>query len=498
LSLILLLLLAVLPSLAISVNEEIDIGKKANESILKQDKLYPDENAQREMQEIGAALVKHVNRPNIPYTFQILNLDKELNAFAVPGGYVYYTSGLWKILNHEERAGVLAHEIIHVDQRHSLDAMLKHQRRRVWTDIALILAGANDTIAQIADTVNTLHELKYSRGDEKQADEMGVGLLVKSNMNPAGLLMAMRKIMRFEQQSGGGEPAIFSSHPPTKERLAYLEQMLKDMNVAVPEVKVLETRDSYEVGVVTSAKNNIVKFTSSRTLQNGEIVWLTRPGWDAKYENHARVPFARGVVTATGSTYTAIVSPISQDGNISDLKAARVSAPKFAEPDGTIGTVSGSKITSRVRLRQGDRLLAWQTAWDNNTNEFRNCIVGYVVVRDNNDNSNPLIIQRPEYAYAPVGQNSSLTVAFEPKESRWVAVVGSVGFADERVEAIPGSEIKSDTEYVIMTPVWENNREVVAKAKTAVMGKKTTLDVFGFEKAWTMRMIQPGFDIYKK
>jgi hypothetical protein len=124
--------------------------------------------------------------------------------------------------------------------------------------------------------------------------------------------------------------------------------------------------------------------------------------------------------------------------------------------------------------------------------------VGYVVVRDNNDNSSPLIIQRPEYAYAPVGQNSFLTVAFEPKETRWVAAVGSVGYSDERVEAVPGAEVKSDTEYVIMTPFWESNREVVAKARAAVIGKKTTLDVFGFEKAWTMRMLQPGFDIYKK
>jgi len=193
---VLLLLIISLPSISITLQEEIDIGKKSNEAVLKQ--------------------------------------DKELNAFAVPGGYVYYTSGLWKQLNNDERAGVLAHEIIHVDQRHSLDAMLKFQRRRDWTDIALIITGANKTIQSAAGIVNNLHELKYSRGDEKQADTMGVGLLVKSRKNPAGLLMAMRKIMRNEQKLGGTTPAIFSSHPPTRERLAYLEKMLRDMHVPVP------------------------------------------------------------------------------------------------------------------------------------------------------------------------------------------------------------------------------------------------------------------------
>jgi predicted Zn-dependent protease len=234
LAFVLLLLIVTGPVWAVTLQEEIEIGKKANEAILKQDKLYPDTHAQKKMQKLGAALVKHVKRKNIPYHFQILSQDKELNAFAVPGGYVYYTSGLWKQLNNDERAGVLAHEIIHVDQRHSLDAMLKFQRRRMWTDLALVLSGANSTIQNVAGMVNTLHELKYSRGDEKQADTMGVALLVKSKMNPAGLLMAMRKILRNEKKSGGESPAIFSSHPPTKERLAYLEKMLRDMHVKVP------------------------------------------------------------------------------------------------------------------------------------------------------------------------------------------------------------------------------------------------------------------------
>jgi len=498
LAFVLLLLIATVPAWAVTIEEEIDIGKKANEAILKKDQLYLDTHAQKKMQKLGAALVKHVKRKNIPYHFQILSQDKELNAFAVPGGYVYYTSGLWKALTHDERAGVLAHEIVHIDQRHSLDAMIKHQRRRTWTDLALILAGANTTIQQVAGMVNTLHELKYSRGDERQADEMGFGLLVKSHMNPAGLLMAMRKIMRFEEKSGSSPPKIFSSHPPTEERLAYLEQMLKDKNVPVPESKVQETRDPYEVGVVSSAKKNIVKFTSSRTLQNGDIVWLTKPGWDSKFENHARVPFARGIVTGTGTPYTAQINLISQDGNINDLPAARVSVPKLPKPDGTVGTIFGTKITSHIKFKQGDRLLAWQTVWDHNTNEYRNSIVGYVVKRDSNEDSTPLIIQRPEYAYALAGQNSFLTVASDPNGARWVAAVGSVGYVDERVEAVPGAEVKSGIEYVIMTPIWENNREIVAKARAAVIGRKTTLDVFGFEKGWSMRMILPGFDIYRK
>ena len=100
--------------------------------------------------------------------------DDDLNAFSTCGGYIYFTDHLWNILRTDERAGVLAHEIVHSDRRHSLDAMLKLQKRSTILGAILILAGAGRTVTDIVDIANQLSTLKYSRGDEKQADEIGL------------------------------------------------------------------------------------------------------------------------------------------------------------------------------------------------------------------------------------------------------------------------------------------------------------------------------------
>lgn len=490
----LMVLFVAFPAAAITIDEEIQLGKEANESILKEDKLLSDESAQKEMRQLGNDLAQFVKRKQIKYTFQILDMEDEKNAFAVPGGYVYYTSGLWKILTPDERAGVLAHEIIHVDQRHSLDAMIKHQRRRTWTDLALILAGANQTIQQVAGMVNTLHELKYSRGDERQADEMGVQLLVRAKKNPAGLLMAMRKIMRMEEQSGGAPPKIFSSHPPSKERLAYLEKMLVDMKASVPNDPIKESKDSNQIGKVTSINRDTVKFTSTKPLEIGDVVWITAPGWDSRYENRSAIPFARGKVTAKNETYTAAIKLLS-DGDIPGDKASMgISQASVDKLQGVVGTIADGKVSTKTAMNPGTRLLAWQVVWNSSKNDYVNDIIGYIVLRD----SDPVVVQRKIYAYAPIKEFSYLKTVSDNDEERWAAAVASVGRVDKRVEAVPGDQIKDGVAYEIRTPVWEKERKVIAKAKAAVLGKKVTLDVYDFAEGWSIDRISPGFEIYRQ
>ena len=182
---------------AFSLEDEMKLGKDINAEILKKTPVSKNKQSIKEIEELGQKISQNVNRKQIPYHFTILQ-DNDLNAFAVPGGYVYFTQRLWDVLRYDERAGVLAHETVHVDQRHSLDALLKHQRRRIWTGVLLYVFGAGNWAYNAADIVNTLHEYKYSRGDEKQADQGGVKLLEKANLNPAGLLLSLRKIKRLK------------------------------------------------------------------------------------------------------------------------------------------------------------------------------------------------------------------------------------------------------------------------------------------------------------
>lgn len=490
-------LFAALPALAVTIQEEIDLGKKVNESVLKENKLYSDNAAQKEFREMGESLVKYVKRREIPYTFQILD-SNDLNAFAVPGGFVYFTSRLWNTMNKDERQGVLAHEITHCDQRHSIDAMLKHQRRRSITGIILILTGANDTLIQASDVVNTLHELKYSRGDERQADEMGTELLAKAGMNPAGVLLSMRKIMRFQAKNGGEQPKIFSSHPPTKERLEYLQQLLTKMGIPIPGENIGNVRDTYQIGTLVSVKNDIATFTTTRTLKKGDIIWLTRSDWDSKYENMTYTPYARGVVDTVGATYTAKAVTLDGSKKLPKQSDVKISFPDIPEPENILGHLNGSTITSTTGFRAGERLGAWQIVWNKALGKFVWGTIGYVVVRDSSGNTKPVMIQREEYSYAPMSQNAILKEVADPLAHNWVAAIASIGNADEVIEAIPGDMIKDNTTYLIRTPIWEKERKIVAKAKLKSRDGKTILSVDNFEKDLSFDDIKPGFDIYKE
>ena len=295
---------------AVTLQEEIDLGKRLNDEILKQTPLSTDRAAQKEIDELGQRLVRAgIRRPEIEYHFQILQ-DDDFNAFAIPGGYVYFTQRLWNVMRKDERVGVLAHEIAHTDRRHAIDAMLKAQRRQIFLAILLTVVKANNTWANIADLAHSLYTLKYSRGDERQADEVGVELCQKAGFNPAGLLLAMRKINRFQSEQGGQPPKIFSSHPPTPERLQYLQQLLTRMNVPIPPEDVKDMPSPNRIGEVVRAAGGTVEFTSSKHLGDGDVVWIMRPGWDFYYENRTDRPAARAIVRGTGPNYSADVWPI--------------------------------------------------------------------------------------------------------------------------------------------------------------------------------------------
>lgn len=264
---------------AYSLEEEIELGKKLDEEILKQNPLSTDTQALAEINEYGQNLVKNVKRKEIKYHFRIIQ-DKEFNAFATPGGYVYFTERIWNALRKDERIGVLAHEIVHVDKRHALDAISKQQRQRLWLAVLLTAARANRTLTDITGILHSVYSLKYSRENEREADKVGVELLQKAGYNPAGLLLAMRKINRVQEGSGGQPPKVLSSHPSTPERMRYLEEMLVEMGVPVPPENVAQEQAQHRIGDITDVRGSRIEFVSSKTLRPGEVVWLMKRGWD--------------------------------------------------------------------------------------------------------------------------------------------------------------------------------------------------------------------------
>ena len=497
------------PVQAISLEKEIDLGQRIDVEILKQMPLSDDEAAQKEIEEYGQQLVANVRRPEIEYHFKILTGD-DLNAFAVPGGYIYFSERLWNVFRKDERIGVLAHEIVHVDGRHALDAISKRQRRQIWLAVLLTVVGANRTWGDIAGLAESMYTLKYSRGDERQADKVGVELTDKAGYDPAGLLAAMRKIKRFEDERGGAPPKIFSSHPPTNDRLAYLEQLLNEKSIPIPPEEVKDITRSHRIGTVMSVGSDSVEFAASKPLEMGDVVWVMGKGWDYNYENRTAVPIARGVVTKTGSKPTARIWRMATAKKGELAAGAEVYDPPKPDPPVGVGTIepishqAGSlgKLSSDMQLARFDRLLCVQTVWDKKYENLVDGNVGYVVIRDPGSATGFAAVGRPKYSYAPLSEGSVLVELNDPEQDRWVGPIVSIGRGGQTIEVLANREMDPDKTYEVTYPAWNEesgySKRVVGTAKLRSTGKKIVLIMASYRSGWSIHDIHNGFDLYEK
>lgn len=498
-----------LPAYATTLQEEIELGKKIDVEITKQLLISSNQAAQKEMNELGQQLAKHVKRPQITYHFTLLDEGKDLDAFSIPGGYVYFSQRMWDTLRKDERTGVLAHEIAHVDQRHGIDAMSKAQSRSLGLGLLLTIFKVNSTLANVTGVANQLYSLKYSRSDEQEADVLAVDLSKKAGMNPAGILLAMRKIDRFQSESGGQPPKILSTHPPTKERVQYIAKYLAGMGVQVPSENIATEQVSHQIGTVASINGDSIVFTSSQSLKPGSVVWLMTTGWDYNYEKKTMVPAARGIVRSGNGTYTADIWKFSTAKKDSISKGTGVFAPPAPvqkEGIGTIGSVSMKSvsipsISTNVKLNKLDRLLAMQVVWDEQTNSLTNDAVGYVVITNPASATGHVTLARPKYSYAPVYTGAVLVKLNDPNAGRWIGPIISIGRNGQTIEVMTNHTLDANKTYDVLYPAWNSKDtykvRTVGQARFRSANGKIVLQITSFSPGWNMSAIQNGFEVYE-
>jgi beta-barrel assembly-enhancing protease len=202
----------------VSDEQEVSLGGKINEQLVSQNKikLYGNSNVKRYVNSVGQRLVPDSDRPEITYTFQVVD-DSALNAFATMGGYVYVTTGLLKAADNEAQlASVMGHEIGHIAARHAL----KHIREQAVRQGVLTAAGLdNNTIANIA--VELTLNRPNSRQDEYEADELGLATITKAGYAPGEMVAFMKKLL-----SQRSVPTVLSTHPATEDRITRLEEAI--------------------------------------------------------------------------------------------------------------------------------------------------------------------------------------------------------------------------------------------------------------------------------
>jgi beta-barrel assembly-enhancing protease len=208
----------------ISPQQEVAIGRQINQGLLESGKvkLVRDARINQYINEIGQRLAATSERPNFPYTFQVVR-DNSINAFATMGGFVYLHTGLIKTASNEaELASVIAHEIGHIVGRHSIT-----QLRNTALTQGLLSAAGLDAKTWVQLGVNLAYSLPNSRKDELEADQLGLNNLAEAGYAPKAMISFMRKL----GQQGGATPAILSTHPATGDRIVALQKQLNSVDI---------------------------------------------------------------------------------------------------------------------------------------------------------------------------------------------------------------------------------------------------------------------------
>lgn len=207
----------------ISPQQEVAIGRQINQGLLESGKvkLSKDARINQYVQEIGQQLAATSDRPDLPYTFQVVR-DNSINAFATMGGFVYLHTGLIKTTDNEaELASVIAHEIGHIVGRHSIT-----QLRNTALAQGLLSAAGLETKTWVQLAVNLAYNLPNSRKDELEADRLGLTNLARAGYEPTAMISFMQKLT----QQGGSTPTILSTHPATGDRILALQKQLNSVN----------------------------------------------------------------------------------------------------------------------------------------------------------------------------------------------------------------------------------------------------------------------------
>jgi predicted Zn-dependent protease len=207
---------------------EIEIGRNLSAVLLGSKPAHPDARLQQYVNELGRWISLHSSRPQLPWVFVVLN-DPGFNAFAAPGGYVFVTKGLVdRAATEAELAGVLAHEIVHVESRHHLKALNKAARAGLLAQV--VGSQLNKEVnAQVADRLMNLGKNLYSKGldreDELEADRRGVELAARAGLDPYGLPSLLQTLASARPDDPSYLLAL-ATHPPTEQRLAALQNAM--------------------------------------------------------------------------------------------------------------------------------------------------------------------------------------------------------------------------------------------------------------------------------
>jgi beta-barrel assembly-enhancing protease len=247
-----------------SLDKEVALGRQLASEVDRSSKFITDPAVTEYVNRVGQNLVLHSDA-KVPFTIKVID-SNEVNAFALPGGFLYVNRGLLEAADNEaEVAGVLSHEIAHVTARHGIEQASKGQLIN-YASLPLIFLGGGlgSIIQQVASIAVPLTFLKFSRNAEKEADRLGAQYMWASGYDPNSLISFFEKLQSKEKAKPGTLSKLFSTHPLTGDRIKEVREVIR------------EFPDRNEYQITTSEFNgmktrlNIANAVAGRTINTGD------------------------------------------------------------------------------------------------------------------------------------------------------------------------------------------------------------------------------------
>ncbi len=206
----------------LSESDEIKLGNQIHAEAAKKFKITSE--GQPRANRIGQRVARASRRPNLNYQFHVIR-DKEINAFAAPGGHIYVTTALMNLANDQELSSVLAHEVGHVVARHSLKTLQQAQMLGGIADLIGSVTGvAGETAGQLGVMATQIVGggllSVHNREEEREADYLGVHTMVKAGFDSSGMVAMFQKIQRVGQTNSDLLSELFADHPAVDERIS--------------------------------------------------------------------------------------------------------------------------------------------------------------------------------------------------------------------------------------------------------------------------------------
>lgn len=221
----------------ISTQQEIQLGQQYASEINAQLPIIRDPEIERYINVLGDSIAKLSDDRNLDWHFFVVD-SKEVNAFAVPGGFVYVNRGLIERVDKlDQLAGVLGHEIGHVTHRHSVKLMEKQQAANVGVTLGCILTRVceNQATGALIQVTGNAVFAKFSREDEREADEAGVAYVTRAGIDPRGIPEMFQKLIEERAERPAGVEAWFATHPVEEDRIADTRAMIAKIDPAILE-----------------------------------------------------------------------------------------------------------------------------------------------------------------------------------------------------------------------------------------------------------------------